>query len=121
MPVIGFLHTQSPGSFGFQITAFHAGLSESGFVEDRNVAVEYRPVTMTETWRPDEDDWDCRRRCFRRKRGDRTAGRDQPRVPAIGRIDPQPIAARAPRAATLLAAIRSSSDSSPASTGRVAT
>jgi putative tryptophan/tyrosine transport system substrate-binding protein len=42
MPVIGFLHTQSPGSFGFQITAFHAGLSESGFVEDRNVAIEYR-------------------------------------------------------------------------------
>jgi len=34
VPVIGFLHTQSPGSFGFQITAFHAGLSESGFVED---------------------------------------------------------------------------------------
>jgi putative ABC transport system substrate-binding protein len=42
MPVIGFLHTQSPGPFGFQITAFRAGLSESGFVEGRSVAVEFR-------------------------------------------------------------------------------
>ena len=42
LPVIGFLHTQSPGPFGFLITAFRAGLSESGFDENRNVTVEYR-------------------------------------------------------------------------------
>ena len=42
LPVIGFLHTQSPGPFGFLITPFRAGLSESGFDEGRNVAIEYR-------------------------------------------------------------------------------
>jgi putative ABC transport system substrate-binding protein len=42
MPVIGFLHTQSPEPFGFQTDAFRNGLSESGFVESRNIAIEYR-------------------------------------------------------------------------------
>ena len=31
----------------------------------------------------DEDDWDCRRRCFRRKRRDRTAARGNDRDPGI--------------------------------------
>jgi putative tryptophan/tyrosine transport system substrate-binding protein len=42
MPVIGFLNTQSPGSIPHWTAAFHQGLKETGFVEDQNVAVEYR-------------------------------------------------------------------------------
>jgi putative ABC transport system substrate-binding protein len=39
MPVVGYLDAGSPGGF---ITAFHQGLSESGYVEGRNVTIEYR-------------------------------------------------------------------------------
>jgi putative ABC transport system substrate-binding protein len=46
MPVIGFLGTGSPflgpGSFMSRIPGFNQGLSETGFVEGRNVAIEYR-------------------------------------------------------------------------------
>jgi putative ABC transport system substrate-binding protein len=42
MPVIGYLHFASPGSFPYQITAFREGLSEIGYVEGRNVAIEYK-------------------------------------------------------------------------------
>ena len=42
MPVIGFLHSASPGGFAFYVTAFRNGLKEAGFVEDRNISVEYR-------------------------------------------------------------------------------
>src|SRR5436305_11305349 len=42
MPVIGFLDTASPGSMGPFLTMFRQGLFESGFVEGRNVTVEYR-------------------------------------------------------------------------------
>ena len=42
MPVIGFLHTQSAEPFSFQTDPFRNGLVESGFVQGRNVAVEYR-------------------------------------------------------------------------------
>jgi putative ABC transport system substrate-binding protein len=40
MPVIGYLGTGSPGVGG--IGAFHQGLGEIGYVEGRNVAIEYR-------------------------------------------------------------------------------
>ncbi len=42
MPVIGFLHTQSAEPFSFQTDPFRNGLVESGFIQGRNVAVEYR-------------------------------------------------------------------------------
>ena len=42
MPVIGYLHYGSPGLFAPFMAAFHRGLSETGYVEGRNVAIEYR-------------------------------------------------------------------------------
>jgi putative ABC transport system substrate-binding protein len=42
MPVIGFLNTQSPENIPHWMTAFRQGLEETGFVEGRNVAIEYR-------------------------------------------------------------------------------
>ena len=42
LPVIGFLHSGSPGPYAPYVTAFHRGLNEIGFSEGRNVAIEYR-------------------------------------------------------------------------------
>ena len=42
MPVVGFLNTQSPGLFAYLVAGFRQGLREAGFVENRNVAIEYR-------------------------------------------------------------------------------
>jgi putative ABC transport system substrate-binding protein len=42
MPVIGFLHSGSPGPFAGLVSAFHQGLGETGFVEGRNIHIEYR-------------------------------------------------------------------------------
>jgi putative ABC transport system substrate-binding protein len=42
MPVIGFLHSGSRDAFVRPVAAFHQGLGDAGFVEGRNVAVEYR-------------------------------------------------------------------------------
>ena len=42
MPVVGFLNTASPGAYTARVAAFHQGLSETGYVEGRNVAIEYR-------------------------------------------------------------------------------
>jgi putative tryptophan/tyrosine transport system substrate-binding protein len=42
MPVIGYLHFGSPGLFAYQVAAFHQGLSETGYVEGQNLAIEYR-------------------------------------------------------------------------------
>src|SRR6516225_5710751 len=43
MPVIGFLHSEAPGRYTSPILrAFRQGLSESGHVEGRNVAIEFR-------------------------------------------------------------------------------
>jgi putative ABC transport system substrate-binding protein len=41
-PVIGFLNSASPVGYADRVRAFHQGLGESGYVEGRNVAVEYR-------------------------------------------------------------------------------
>jgi len=42
LPVIGFLNPASSKGLALQLAAFRLGLKEGGFVEDRNVAVEYR-------------------------------------------------------------------------------
>jgi putative ABC transport system substrate-binding protein len=42
MPVIGYLDTGSPGAFPSYLAAFREALSETGYVEGRDVAVEYR-------------------------------------------------------------------------------
>src|SRR4249919_202878 len=42
MPVIGFLHGESPDGFADMLDAFREGLKQLGFVEGQNVAIEYR-------------------------------------------------------------------------------
>jgi putative ABC transport system substrate-binding protein len=42
MPVIGWLNSGSPGAFGHVISAFRQGLGEAGYVEHRNVGIDYR-------------------------------------------------------------------------------
>ena len=42
MPVVGYLSSGSPESSAYSVTAFRKGLSESGYVEGRNVAIELR-------------------------------------------------------------------------------
>jgi hypothetical protein len=49
MPVIGFLRTTAAAGSAHLVAAFRQGLSEAGFVEGQNVAVEYR-------WGNDQDD-----------------------------------------------------------------
>lgn len=41
-PVIGFLHGASPGPFASHTDAFRQALSEAGFVEGRDLTIEYR-------------------------------------------------------------------------------
>jgi len=36
MPVIGFLHSGSPGPYGRVLAAFRQGLKEAGYVEGQN-------------------------------------------------------------------------------------
>jgi len=49
MPVVGYLHSSSPQMSVNYVTAFRQGLSEAGFVEGRNVAIEFR-------WAAGQDD-----------------------------------------------------------------
>jgi len=42
MPVVGFLNSGSPVAFGHVVSAFRQGLAEAGYVEHRNVGIEYR-------------------------------------------------------------------------------
>jgi putative ABC transport system substrate-binding protein len=42
MPVIGFLHFASARPFALYVVAFRQGLSETGYVEGENLAIEFR-------------------------------------------------------------------------------
>jgi putative ABC transport system substrate-binding protein len=42
MPLIGFLNSQSAGSFSHLVAGFQQGLRESGFLEGQNIQIEYR-------------------------------------------------------------------------------
>src|SRR6516165_7906961 len=49
VPVIGFVNPSSAQSFARPLSAFLKGLGETGYVEGRNVAIEYR-------WAEDRND-----------------------------------------------------------------
>src|SRR5262245_3133443 len=42
LPVIGFFHPASPDVVAHRVRAFTRGLKNTGYVEGRNVAIEYR-------------------------------------------------------------------------------
>jgi putative tryptophan/tyrosine transport system substrate-binding protein len=42
MPVVGFLHSSSPGGYASRVAAFRQGVNEAGYIEGRNVTIEYR-------------------------------------------------------------------------------
>ena len=42
LPVVGFLHGQNPAEYVRAVAAFREGLDAAGYVEGRNVAIEYR-------------------------------------------------------------------------------
>jgi putative tryptophan/tyrosine transport system substrate-binding protein len=42
MPIIGFLHSGSPEQYGPRLAAYRKGLSDAGFVEEKNAAIEFR-------------------------------------------------------------------------------
>jgi putative ABC transport system substrate-binding protein len=41
-PVVGYLSSGSPASFASVMAAFRQGLSETGYIEGQNLAIEYR-------------------------------------------------------------------------------
>src|SRR5580692_8672495 len=41
MPVVGFVNAASPQGYALQLSAFLKGLSETGYVDGRNVVIEY--------------------------------------------------------------------------------
>jgi|SRR5580700_3332648 putative tryptophan/tyrosine transport system substrate-binding protein len=42
MPVVGYLHPGSPGAAQSRTAAFLQGLSDQGYIDGRNVAIEFR-------------------------------------------------------------------------------
>jgi putative ABC transport system substrate-binding protein len=42
LPVVGFLGSESPDMWTSRVHAFRQGLSETGYVEGKNVTIEYR-------------------------------------------------------------------------------
>ena len=49
MPVIGFLRSTPAAGFAYTVDPFRQGLNDAGFVEGKNVAIEYR-------WADDQQD-----------------------------------------------------------------
>ena len=43
MPSIGFLNSGSPDGYASMLAGFAQGLKDTGFIEGRNVAIEYCP------------------------------------------------------------------------------
>src|ERR1019366_4695908 len=57
MPVIGFLNAESAKGYALPLAAFLKGVAETGYVDGRNVAIEYRAGRRAKTigcrqWRP---------------------------------------------------------------------
>src|SRR5438045_3489238 len=50
IPVVGFLNSQSAQNYQRQLAAFLDGLAEAGYVDGRNVKIEYR-------WAENHSDW----------------------------------------------------------------
>jgi putative ABC transport system substrate-binding protein len=67
MPVLGYLHSGSPPPFAHLVAVFRQSLNEAGYVEGRNVAIEYR-------WANGQYD-----RLPERARGPHCAGESNPR------------------------------------------
>jgi putative tryptophan/tyrosine transport system substrate-binding protein len=44
MPVVGFLRSTPATGFAYTVDPFRQGLNDAGFVEGKNVAIEYRWV-----------------------------------------------------------------------------
>lgn len=42
LPIIGFLHSASPGAYVSQLRMFRQSLKEAGYIEGQNVLIEYR-------------------------------------------------------------------------------
>jgi putative tryptophan/tyrosine transport system substrate-binding protein len=42
MPVVGFVHPSSPEAFQHVVAGFRKGLEDTGFIEGRDVSIEYR-------------------------------------------------------------------------------
>jgi putative tryptophan/tyrosine transport system substrate-binding protein len=49
---IGFLHQGSQDAYGHGVAAFHRGLKEAGYIENQNVAIEYRWAHGQYNWLP---------------------------------------------------------------------
>jgi ABC-type uncharacterized transport system substrate-binding protein len=52
MPVVGFVNAASPQAYARMLSAFLKGLSETSYIEDQNVKIEYRWAQGVVDWLP---------------------------------------------------------------------
>jgi putative tryptophan/tyrosine transport system substrate-binding protein len=57
LPVIGFLSSASPDAYAIRLRAFRQGLKEAGYVEGRNVEVEYGRTAKTTSCQRSQPNW----------------------------------------------------------------